>query len=164
MFYSYWSFEVERQAWQIDGKSLLGTVHGFTSYTSFAFALTQNKHTMSHSSPQFKSCWQRLMQKKIRTRDQQSLSKHNPFHTQKMARLVHHAPIKYNIVPSMREEIDFFAGYLDRQEDSTCNRLCRWLFGRWRRFLCWIGILVAWHFSTQNCLAKTDILKRQQGQ
>ena len=30
-----------------------------------------------------------------------------------MARLVHHAPIKYNIVPSMRGEIDFFAENLE---------------------------------------------------
>ena len=35
------------------------------------------------------------------------------FTPKKLTRLVHYAPIKYNVVSSMREEIDFFAEYLE---------------------------------------------------
>ena len=56
-------------------------------YTSIAFALAQNKYAMSHSSSQFKKLAATIdAKKKIRTWDQQSPSKHNPFHTQNIGK------------------------------------------------------------------------------
>ena len=43
---------------------------------------------------------------------EQGSQEHNRFALKKAARMVHHSTIEYNIVPSMREDLDFFEEFL----------------------------------------------------
>ena len=83
-------------------------------YTSIAYALAQNKPTVERSSLEF----QELL-KLIKNRHFKATSNINREHgniirfaLKKAARMYHHAPIEYNIVPSMREELNFFENFL----------------------------------------------------
>ena len=83
-------------------------------YAAIAHALMQNKYTLKNSSKEFQDLTSLIQRKNIKpgrkyNKDYEKIIR---FALKKSARMVHHAPIKYNIVPSMREEIDFFEVYL----------------------------------------------------
>ena len=76
-------------------------------YTSIAFALSQNKLFLESSSREFQ-----LLAKKIKSNDFKFESSRDHgrvvrFALKKAAKMVHHCSREYNIVPSMREELDF---------------------------------------------------------
>ena len=81
-------------------------------YTSIAFALAQNKVFCESLSKEVQ-----LLAKKIRNKDFRSESSRDHgrvvrFALKKSTRMVHHCSMEYNIVPSMREELDFLEQYL----------------------------------------------------
>ena len=83
-------------------------------YTSIAHALAQNKTTFEKSSVEFQELSRLIKDKNFNAtskinRDQGKIIR---FALKKAARMFHHAPIEYNIIPSMREELDFFEKFL----------------------------------------------------
>ena len=84
-------------------------------YSSIAFAFAQHKKTLSHSSKEFK-----MLVETIKCKNSSPNAEVNKNHEsiiqhalKKAARMIHHSPIEYNIVPSMREEIAFFQKLLE---------------------------------------------------
>ena len=76
-------------------------------YASIAFALAQNQTFLKSTSVEF--------QRQIKMTKCAGFKNMEPFvrfAIKKAAKLVHHCPVEYNIVESMREEIEFFARYL----------------------------------------------------
>ena len=77
---------------------------------SIAQALAQNKYTLETSSSEFQKLTKTFRNKNSKPTDkEQNIIR---FALKKAARMVHHVPMEYNIVPSMREELDFFAKHL----------------------------------------------------
>jgi hypothetical protein len=76
-------------------------------YASIAYALSENKHLLVDTSPEF--CYISLSLKTgdfpCSAKDQ---IKHINFAMKKAAHLVHHAKFQYNINKTMRQEIEFF--------------------------------------------------------
>jgi len=68
-------------------------------HSSIAFALAQNKIFLQSASPEFKN-----LSRKITSKNHDSIVRHA---LKKASRMVHHSSQEYNIVPSMRQEIDF---------------------------------------------------------
>ena len=83
-------------------------------YAGIAHALMQNKYTLKNSSKEFQELTNLIQRKDIKLSKKYSrdYEKIISFALKKLARMVHHVPIKYNIVPSMREELNFFGVYL----------------------------------------------------
>ena len=83
-------------------------------YASIAHALAQNRFTLENSSKEFQKLTSLIQNRsvKIASKYNKDYEKIIRFALKKSARMVHHAPIKYNIVPSMREEINFFEEHL----------------------------------------------------
>lgn len=84
-------------------------------YSSIAFALAQNKLMLSKSSPEFKR-----LAKTISSGNFSPSNKDNKEHQstvrfalKKAARMVHHSSAEYNIIPSMKDELDFFKKILE---------------------------------------------------
>ena len=83
-------------------------------YRSIAHALAQNKFTLERSSFEFQQLTKLLKNKDYRPNSKvDEEHKIIRFALKKAARMVHHAPVEYNIIPSMREELDLFANYLE---------------------------------------------------
>ena len=76
-------------------------------YALIAFALAQNEIFLNSMSLEF----QRHI-KMTKYAGFKNMEKCMRFASKKAANLVHHCPVEYNIVPSMQEEIEFFAKYL----------------------------------------------------
>ena len=77
-------------------------------YTSIAFALAQNTIFLESASIEFRDLLRKIKKggyKPGTARDHDRIVRHA---IKKASRMVHHSTRKYNIVPSMREEIDFF--------------------------------------------------------
>ena len=74
-------------------------------YRSIAQALAQNKYTLETSSSEFQEVTKTFRNKNSKPTDkEQNIIR---FALKKAARMVHHVPMEYNIVTSMREELDF---------------------------------------------------------
>ena len=86
-------------------------------YRSIAHALAQNKHILEKSSHEFQELTKVFTDKNPKPTDEEH--KIIRFALKKAARMVHHIPMEYNIVPSMREEINFFAEYLKPESGVT---------------------------------------------
>ena len=83
-------------------------------YTSIAFVLAQNKEALTSSSPEFQQLVEQVHRKNFKA-SFQSNRKHEKivrFALKKAAKMVHHSPIECNIVPSVRQELDFSEEFL----------------------------------------------------
>ena len=83
-------------------------------YTSIAFALAQNKLLLSKASLEFKKLAKIISAKITPTeklnKEHQSIVR---FALKKAAKMIHNSPAEYNIVVSMREEIELFKKMLE---------------------------------------------------
>ena len=91
------------------------------------YALAQNKTTLEKSSVEFQELSRLIKDKEFKAtskinRDQGKIIR---FALKKAARMFHHAPIEYNIIPSMREELIFLRSflYLTQEWSGTCPLL-----------------------------------------
>ena len=84
-------------------------------YRSIAHALAQNRYTLETSSAEFQELTKTFKNKISKPSHKEH--KIIRFALKKAARMVHHVPMEYNIVPSMREELDFFAESLKTSSD-----------------------------------------------
>ena len=76
-------------------------------YASIAFALSENKHLLADTSPEFRNICLSLMTGSFpcSVKDQ---VRHISFAMKRAAHLVHHAKFQYNINKTMHQEIEFF--------------------------------------------------------
>ena len=97
-------------------------------YTLIAFTIAQTKLILTDSSPKFQGLIKTMQCKNFSPR-----SKLNKDHESMVGfvlktalRIVHDSPIEYNIVPSVREELDFFEEFLAPGSgvDSTGGPYC----------------------------------------
>ena len=88
-------------------------------YTSIALALAQNKEFLMSSSAEFQELIFQTKSKNFSHRTKTSHLKVILFAIKKAARKVHHCKFQHNILPSMREEIDFFEEALKRHSGIT---------------------------------------------
>ncbi len=76
-------------------------------YASIAYALTENKHLLADTSPEFRNICLSLKTGTFPCSAKDQV-KHINFAMKKAAHLVHHAKFKYNINKTMHQEIEFF--------------------------------------------------------
>ena len=134
-------------------------LHGLSTLVFYCLCACQKKETLRHSSPEFKRLVEITKCKKFSPRaevnkNHESIVRHA---LKKAARTIHHSPTEYTIVPSMREEIEFFQKFLEPdsgvfwqapiahliKKDPNCNCIW-WCLPRWcRRFFNWTKLLVA---------------------
>ena len=83
-------------------------------FASIAFALAQNRLTLLDSSPEFQRLVKTMQCKNFSPKSRLTEDHENiiRFALKKAAKMAHHSPIEYNIVPSMREELGFFEEFL----------------------------------------------------
>merc|ERR1711966_555230 len=84
-------------------------------YTSIAFALAQNKLMLEKLSSEFKKLATTISSGNFSpfqkaNKDHQSTVR---FALKKAARMVHNFPAEYNIIPSMKEELEIFKEILE---------------------------------------------------
>jgi hypothetical protein len=76
-------------------------------YASIAYALSENKHLLVDASPEFRNICLSLKTGNFPCLAKDQV-KHINFVMKKAAHLVHHAKFQYNIIKTMRQEIEFF--------------------------------------------------------
>ena len=84
-------------------------------YTFIVFALEQDTFTLENSSLGFKRLVSTMFCKKSSS-TARAKKKHQSmvrFALRRVSRIVHHSPIEYNIIPSMRGELDVFQKTLE---------------------------------------------------
>ena len=83
-------------------------------YTSIALALAQNREFLMSSSKEFKKLIAQIKSKNFAYKTKKNHQKVILFALKKVARQVHRSKLEHNILPSMREEINFFERALKR--------------------------------------------------
>ena len=100
----------------IKASKAVGKLTRLAEGAPWVYALAQNKYTLETSSSEFQELTKIFKRKDFKGRvhgprsgDHSTVNEHKivRFALEKAARMVHHVPMEYNIVPSMREKLDF---------------------------------------------------------